>query len=1211
MGPFSPKAVAGFIKKMWESKARNPTDRFLLVVESDVGEYNSSLSSLRDLSSYPIVIAELKGTKGLAANASKTQVLVLPNPRADAVDEIANVRGCTLQEADVYFSDLLGVVGAAADTNGMRIPSEYLGMGLSDIQQRFDALQPVLTSTVAEEALTNGFCTAVDFLTANDDYLFYLGVDAQPAHVAAGLVVERPELRTAVLDGLNDRRNVLVHGPSGAGKSAILWDAAYASRHAVRWFQIRRLPPDALSSLVRLAQSRRASLDAPVGFIIDDVGRGLSEAWTALAAEVRRTPGLLVLGSVREEDRYSLPDKGQAVQVRVDSDISLAERIWSELRQRGQTDWQGWKEPWSKSNGHLLEYTHVLTQGRRLSETLSEQVAARLNDVNRHDELDVLRIVACANAVGCGAEVARLPAVLGKSSSTVSLALSRLVNEHLANVTSDGHILGLHELRSTELLRLTHEFPPPLLSATASAAVRVVPASELARFLERMLSAHTSCDDAVLDALVLRIQTEPSASVFAAVMKGLDLAHAHRVVREWLATPEAQAVPRAQRGVVGMLGLTGVELPEIGQVVQLGLACRRIGALRTAAAPTSLPQRYIARLGPIGMRRVADAAQDARELTEMLASLGGQELPETILDEFSRLNPEIRDSNFDDVVALLNVARTLSRTVAVNWVARVGQETLFQRFAENMSWVSAPALAACDEGIEVRADVWCITAAMTADANAEVVGVCQVLLAVAPSADVVASDALGGDGQRQMMTAEYPLVQKRIPRENLPGPAVISRNRGWMLALNTQLAMDSSTAYLSKCLEHLRVINRNLKLLLDSVLRGPPDNEALAALGRVHDASRALIPPLEVEADGTESRRSSKLQSLLFDCSANVVRRFTQLPEGAPAFIGWVDDLLSHVKNAETEELWELFASEPPKEFGELSRILDGLRALAGEASVRQRSPFATHRNPRAKKGSAFDTACRVARQFRDAQLEELEEILRTQLCSDENGYRVFLLRDAVIPVVWPPSDVLIAIPIETLADLATNWAIWRAAVEDGRKICVLPVVAGYGLTKFAVAGFDTPNPAQDEAKKWCTVADVQPLPVINVAAFTAITNPLVELDGIRTYWASKDGRTPIEQASYDQLLGEIELRRAAFQMLQIPDEVTGIANQFVDAVLAGELKLAAEVSRVLAGETGPAWQDLMQLLLTLTGLDITIAMGSMVDSAESPVQSLTTASLQ
>lgn len=1186
MGPFSAKSIAGFIKKMWDSTARQPTDRFLLVLESDVAQRSSAETRLEDLSACPSLIAELKGQRSRSADAARTVVLVLPNPRADAVAELSARLGCASQEAEVYFADLLGLVGQLADENGIREPAEYQGVGVSDVQQRFDALQPLLTSSVVEEALLTGLCAAVDFLTDHDDPIFYMGVDAQPAHVAAGLVVERPELRAEVLDGLQTRRNVLIHGPSGSGKSAILWDAAYASRHAVRWFQIRRLTSGAIPLLVLLARSRRASLDAPVGFIIDDVGRGFGEAWTALTAEVRRTPGLLLLASVREEDRYPLVDKAHAAQIRVGTDTALAERIWRELGQRGQTNWQGWKEPWKLANGHLLEYTHVLTQGRRLSETLSEQVAVRLNDTSRHDELDVLRVVACANAAGCSADVIRLPQVLGKSNTAVSMALSRLVDEHLVNGTADGRLVGLHELRSSELLRLTHEFPPPLLSSTTADAVQVVPASELARFLERTLSTHKGCDDAMLDALAERIEAVPSASLFAAVMTGLDLAHAHRVVRDWLQTTEAGAVPKAQRALAGMMGLSNAELPDIGQDVLFGPACRRFGQLRAASAPTSLSLRCIARLGPARLRRVVAAAVDVRELTLCVAALGGLALAEPELDEFRRFNPPLLEADFDDVVALLEVASALDRSVALEWVNRVGQEAMFQRFVESVSWVSAPSLVSGEDGIEVRANVWCVAGPASADANKAVVRVCEILLAVTPCADLVASNALGGDGQIQMMTADFPLVQKRILRSVLPGPPIVNRNRGWMLALSTQLATDSSTAYLSQCLDNVRVVNRNLKLLLDSSFRRSPDVEALAALGRVNDASRALVPPPDMQAGG-DSRRWSRLQSLLFSCSADVIRRFLQLPEGAPAYIGWVDDLLSSIEAAAAEESWDLLSLESPKELVELARILEGIRALAGEASVRHRSPLATHANAKAKKGSAFDKACQAAHQHHDAQLAALEASLRAAFCSEENGFNVFLLRDAAVPVLWPPADVLITVPAEASPDLATSWSTWRAAVDSSRRICILPVIQGYALTTFAIAGFDTPNPARDEAERWCTLAGMRPLPLISVAAFTAITNPLAELDGIRSYWAAKNGCTPLEQRAHDEMLAALEQGRAAFQALQVPDNVESASNQFVDAVLAGELHLAAEAAGLLRGESGVALEYLGQILQALTAVDV------------------------
>ncbi|RSC27432.1 hypothetical protein EGT09_13795 [Pseudomonas putida] len=276
MGPFSARSVAGFVTKMWEGEGL-PGDQFLLVLESNVGERRTAIRQLQDLSAYPTVVAQLKGRKGLAGLIARTKVLVLPDPRGSALAQISARQDCTPFEAEMYFADLLGVVGHLSDVNGTRPENAYLGLAVSDVQQRFDALQPLLTSARVEAALTEGLCSAVDFLTPDEDPQFYLGVDAQASHVAAGLVVERPELRAAVLQGLGSRRNALIHGASGSGKSAVLWEAAYASRHAVRWFQIHRLPTTAVASLVQLARSRRATADAPVGFIIDDVGRGFSE----------------------------------------------------------------------------------------------------------------------------------------------------------------------------------------------------------------------------------------------------------------------------------------------------------------------------------------------------------------------------------------------------------------------------------------------------------------------------------------------------------------------------------------------------------------------------------------------------------------------------------------------------------------------------------------------------------------------------------------------------------------------------------------------------------------------------------------------------------------------------------------------------------------------------------------------------------------------
>lgn len=1188
MGPFSARAVAGFVRKMWDGKGLQPDDQFLLVLESNVGERRTAVRQLRGLSAYPTVVAELKGRKGLAGLIARTKVLVLPDPRGSAVAQILARQACTSFEAEMYFADLLGVVGRLSDDNGTRAANAYLGLAVSDVQQRFDALQPLLTSAVVEAALTEGLCSAVDFLTPDENPLFYLGVDAQASHVAAGLVVERPELRAAVLEGLESRRNALIHGASGSGKSAVLWEAAYASRHAVRWFQVQRLPPAAIASLVQLARSRRATADAPVGFIIDDVGRGFSEGWTALTAEVNRTPGLLLLASVREEDRYPLVDSRYAAQVKVQGDDTLAERVWRELRDREQTAWQGWREPWALAAGHLLEYTHVLTQGHRLSETLHAQIAARINDITRHDELDVLRMVACVNAAGCGAEVSELPRVLSKPATTVSLALTRLKDEHLVQDAHDGRIVGLHELRSAEILRLSHEFPPPLLSTTAAAAVWLVPASEMSRFLERTLSRHDGCDDEVVEGLALRLEAAPTPALLGAILMGLDRTNAHRVIGRWLQTAEAQAMAKSLQGTPAGLAISDIEPPDIGPMVP---ASRRFTEIRTEVIASGLTARFLARLAPSDLRRAMQAASSVTDLTRLMGSLLGQVIPTSHLGELATLSPPLVDADFQAVVSLLHVAAGVDRALAISWVNAVGQDALFQRFSDNVAWAEAPSLSACEEGQEVRSDIWFVATSVQTDLNHEVCQACETLLALTPAADIVSSDALGADGVVIPSTAgDYPLASKRIPRANVPAPEQVDRNRAWLAILNAHLATESYTAYLAQCLDLLNLLVPNLKALLDAQFRGKTDATALNALGRVSEAAISLVAPQEEQPAG-EVRRWSRLPSILTSCSTDLVRRFLALPQGAPAYMGWLADLQKSIGTAASEETWDVLSMEAPKQLDELRRLVEMLQTMAGEAERRRLQPFLTHRNKTAPKGSALGKAALAARRYRETEFKALEGRLGTELAAISPGIGVHLLAEAAIPVVWPPADVLITLPVSTdgaSVNLASAWPAWRAFVDDGRKICVLPVMNGLGLTNLATSGFDRLYPVlpNELAQPWCAVAGFDTAPLDSLNGFTRLINLLAELQGIDAYWSSKGTRTREEERIYQAVSETLDEARKAWSNLALTDDIKEAGLQLVDAALQGEFPIANAAARLLHGERTETIELSESFVLVLTLFD-------------------------
>ena len=130
------------------------------------------------------------------------------------------------------------------------------------IFERLEAEDP----TVIDDALLSGAVEPVDFTTPVDEPDFYRGVKVKPGHVAANLVLDRPEDVRRVLETLMQRRHVLVSGPSGAGKSALTWLAAAAAADRMRWYQITEIATSASAEAIsRFVRSRRPTATSPLG----------------------------------------------------------------------------------------------------------------------------------------------------------------------------------------------------------------------------------------------------------------------------------------------------------------------------------------------------------------------------------------------------------------------------------------------------------------------------------------------------------------------------------------------------------------------------------------------------------------------------------------------------------------------------------------------------------------------------------------------------------------------------------------------------------------------------------------------------------------------------------------------------------------------------------------------------------------------------------
>ncbi len=478
-GEFTLKEVAEYLAKMsLPLQGDQPSElKFALVLERPVkgleptgwsatltqtGQTLSTLQNALSAACAPRVV-------DAPAVFERLHIVVAPDPLGVVPAILAHRSSLEPAAGRLVGQMLREAAGRAADDNYAQRPGDPASLGATAVQALIDHVHRI-ADPLGRLELADELCDAANFhepLTSAD---FYSGVNVMPGHVGAGLVFERPTETADILEALETSRAALIAGPSGAGKSALTWLAAYHSRHAIRWYRVRRLAEPDVARLVQFARLLDAGPTRPVGFVIDDVGRAGAAGWDRLKTEVQAIAGLLILGSVREEDLFLLESAKSTPVIRPILDEPLAERLWSALLSEGKVVFSHWVEPFEQSQGLLLEYTHLLTQGRRLEETLAEQVRRRLAE-DRFDELQLLGRIVFPGRYGATVEGRVLRDRLGWNGPRMAKALARLVEEHAVREGDDGVLGGLHEIRSAYLDDATRACldEPPSESVTEAA----------------------------------------------------------------------------------------------------------------------------------------------------------------------------------------------------------------------------------------------------------------------------------------------------------------------------------------------------------------------------------------------------------------------------------------------------------------------------------------------------------------------------------------------------------------------------------------------------------------------------------------------------------------------------------------------------------------------------------------------------------------------
>jgi hypothetical protein len=1169
-GEFSVSDAAAYIAELWDrhEAAGAPPDSLVLVLER--GVRGLALAPWQDhpLPNEFLGATRLSGDRRADRLAAKTSVRIVPSPMDEAIRLISAELTCTPAEASIHYGEIVRRIGALSNENGPLGPIKALPLTRTDVGTLVDQMRSLVALDDMDEAVKAGLCEAIDFITPLADETFYLGVDVEPGHLAAGLVAERPETRDEVLSALETRGVVLVTGPSGAGKSALMWDAASVHRHVVRWYRVRTLGEGHAPALQRLARALRASPRTPVGFVFDDVGGDLHEAWDAL---VRLTPagsGVLILGSIREEDLFLLQTRSRTTEIAAEADDGLAERLWSELRDRGQTSWAGWVEPWRMANGLMLEYAHILTRGERMSAVLTEQVDRRERE-GRALELSVLRLTSFAGAASAHIDAERLPAVLGVSDAEVSAALRRLVAEHLLRIGPDGLIGGMHQLRSAELLRLTHRTPPPTVSTTIRQALPTIAPSSLEAVI-----ANSELDDpafeVLLQSILERLEATADPVLSAAAFRGLGLTHIHRTLKAWLPTACARNIPPTQISTAIGFGIAGLDLPDLEPLQKINAAAKDLTASRNNDPRETLLGRLPR---PVLDRLVAGAT--TAEIETLLASLAGANAAPLVaaLDGWV---VDLAALDLDDVVRLLETCAMHDIGLARRLVEVAGQQTLLDRLHAETAWTTPFELRDEADGRVAAGDVIVVAPTVQTDIHGEVVAVAKRLIALAPDADFAAVSALAADGEVHGF-ADYQTAVKRMPRSAVLPAALPAWNRRWLDAGSALLGAPSYSDFLERGLMALKLGVPGLEQTVEAIFVGKKAEKPLARMAEAYEIARELTSPAFGNAAGGPAADSgayvSDLQSVLHDAATELPRRFIGLPEGFGAFLMWLETLLERVDKV-GQEPWSLIGEDPEPLLERMRVVMRKLHLIAGEASARGDSAALKWRQTAksARSGNALHRISLVADQAVERELIRLRANVLQRLADLSREGEVHIRRDFKSTLTWPPASVLVILDVDHIESweqaLVASWEPLLDAAGEGRRLFLVPRIAGMVFSRLTVEGLKTGFPSPYAADSWLTEIGAILLRDDRTRRLSTLMDAVAIQDGIRTWDFGREGRPDLERATLDAATAErahVENMVMASAASEAGD-FTEALRTFIEGIDNGEFNFTAEMNATLRG---------------------------------------------
>ena len=994
-------------------------------------------------------------------------------------------------------------------------------------------------------------------------------------------MLERHTDTTNVATALQNGKHVLLTGPSGAGKSALIWLTASVLHGEMRWFEITSsaTATDA-PSIVRFIRSRRPTETSPIALAFDDIGPVGSDLWNVLVRELRGLPAVYLLGSVRQEDLTLISNQSDTDTIPVQLDGTLAESIWRKLSAAGETKWTHWLEPFEQSEGLLLEYVHLLTQGQRLAAVIGDQVRQRQSD-GRYDELAIIRSTAVLSAHGGEVHATGLFELLNLEPDAAASALRRLLDEHLVLERRPGILGGLHHLRSRALVTASHD---ELTSVRTDTLWRSLPATthdSLPAVLQSVLSTSSDGEQQdTLDRLANTLQRSRDVDVWAATLTGLGLATVERYVSSFTTILKAHDVPRAQWSLAAGFASTEIDLPDLSQSEQWQRLRDAILAFR-ASAKFDLRSACLDRL-PSGHRPPPCAAADqANRLLSCLVPICGT-LPAPIPLEL-RI-PDLSDADVHQIARLLSTAYLVSPERAEAIVEELGgQEALLDLFHSQIPWTTVPSFQIDGpHGHTIRSDWFHLAEEHQPDPHDAVCQICETLIALAPGADAAASDALDPKGN-PVAVGDFKPWSKNMPRANLPARSLVAWNVAFRQILQARIASDTLTDYARNMTPLVRETEKLFRTFTEKWIQGRRMANADAFASRVNEtmeAAKALAYafPESPSAAMTEPARGGggddTLGALLTGVLGNLLLRLGNIEKGraAATFAG---SLAAQAREHQRSDIWRVSPNPPFTELSDLANRLSDVSRVLHELSE-DPSYFITIAKTVRKSGLNKSTAAAsrhcLARAKR--RLASRLQSLTATLKHDGHTIRYHLrpIHDAD-SVYWPPREIAILVEVpdvepESLAALEDALTAAREHLGDDWPFRAAPVMHGQVLADLALHPSSLlPLPDESFARHWSKFLDQ---PIHTIARSTRpFDEGIAACHRVSAILACRrfKGLHPQEESALSQAIESFDRSR---QGVAETADRTGaeywlLARDFLDATWA---RVVSEYEVIQAGET-------------------------------------------